>query len=86
MIINFSNKAKKLYKKLPLTIKKKADKQLKFIRVNPNHPSLNVKKMQGFENRWEARIDLHYRFTFEKHEDIITLRTIGPHDEGLGKK
>lgn len=35
---------------------------------------------------FEARIDIHYRFTFEITQDTITLRTIGPHDIGLGKK
>jgi putative component of toxin-antitoxin plasmid stabilization module len=35
---------------------------------------------------WEARIDKGYRFTFEKTEDSLILRTIGQHDEGLGKK
>jgi len=37
-------------------------------------------------NRFEARIDLHYRFTFEIKDNDVILRTIGPHDEGLGKK
>lgn len=41
--------------------------------------------MEG-ENVWEARVDRSYRFTFEKTGNTITLRTVGPHDEGLGKK
>lgn len=35
---------------------------------------------------FEARIDRHYRFTFEIKKDTAILRTIGSHDEGLGKK
>jgi len=35
---------------------------------------------------FEARVDLQYRFTFLIENEIILLLTIGPHDEGLGKK
>lgn len=35
---------------------------------------------------FEARIDIHNRFTFEISDEFITFLTIGPHDEGLGKK
>lgn len=85
MTINFSKKAEKGYKKLSLVIKKKADKQFKFLRTNPHHPSLNVKKMQG-EDYFEARIDYHYRFRFFIEKNTIFIITVGPHDEGLGKK
>lgn len=85
MKIIFTEKALKLYRKLPLPIKKKADKQFIFLATNTNHPSLRLKKMEGL-HRWEARIDKSYRFTFEKTADSLLLRTIGQHDEGLGKK
>lgn len=85
MIITFTDKALKGYRKLPLATKKKADKQFKFVVNNMYYPSLNTKKMEGV-NLWEARIDRSYRFTFEKHKDEIILRTVGQHDEGLGKK
>lgn len=41
--------------------------------------------MAGLD-RWEARVDKSYRFTFDKENDTIILRTVGVHDEGLGKK
>lgn len=85
MNIFFSEKAKKAYKKLPPDLKKKTDKQFQYLRENPSHSSLRIKKMQGVE-RWEGRISKSYRFTFEKENDSCTIRTIGPHDEGLGKK
>lgn len=52
---------------------------------NISYPSLRVKKIKGID-RFEARVDRSYRFTFEKTKDILILRTVGPHDEGLGKK
>ncbi|OGE00703.1 hypothetical protein A3J17_04070 [Candidatus Curtissbacteria bacterium RIFCSPLOWO2_02_FULL_40_11] len=75
----------KLYQKLPKNIQKKADKQIIFLSKNLFHPSLNTKKMKGI-NRWEVRVDKNYRFTFEKINEVIMLKTIGPHDIGLGEK
>lgn len=73
------------YTKLPARIRKKVDKQIKFIQQDISYPGLRVKKMQGID-RFEARVDRSYRFTFEKTKDILILRTVGPHDEGLGRK
>lgn len=73
------------YINLPKQIQKKVDKQIKFLLINPSYPSLRTKRMGG-SHRWEARVDRSYRMTFEKDQDIIILRTVGPHDEGLGKK
>lgn len=39
--------------------------------------------MQGYENRWEASINMFYRFTFEIHTDHYLFRRIGPHDDVL---
>ncbi len=85
MKITFTNKALKSYRKLPLRIKKKADKQFVVLIKDMYYPSLRTKKMEGV-NLWEARIDRSYRFTFEKTGYELILRTVGPHDEGLGKK
>ena len=40
----------------------------------------------GGANIFEARIDIHYRFTFQIAGEEIYILTIGPHDLGLGKK
>lgn len=81
----FTLRFKKQYKKLPANIQRKFIKQLQFLLSNYRHPSLQTRKMEGID-RFEARIDIHYRFTFELDEKNIILRTIGPHDEGLGKR
>ncbi|MBU3979336.1 hypothetical protein KJ980_05855 [Patescibacteria group bacterium] len=86
MRISFTKKALKAYESLPLSIKKKADKQFIFLVSDIRHPSLRIKKMQGYVDIWECRIDYHYRFTIIIEEQEITVRTIGPHDQGLGKK
>lgn len=85
MKITYSKKFLKSYNKLPLQIRKKVDRQIKHLTKDISYPSLRTKKMQGI-GRWEARIDRSYRFTFDREEDSITIRTVGPHDEGLGKR
>ncbi|MDH7476226.1 MAG: hypothetical protein QHH09_02005 [Microgenomates group bacterium] len=84
MKIILTARAEKTYKKLPLNIKLKTDKKLQLLLTNIKHPSLRVKKMTGI-NRFEARIDYHYRLTFIMKNNNIYILTIGPHDEGLGK-
>lgn len=85
MRITFTKKALKQYARLPLPIKKKADKQFTFVVKNFEHPSLQVKKMKG-SSFYEARVDYHYRFTFNIEGSEIFILTIGMHDEGLGQK
>lgn len=73
------------YQKLPKAIQEKFDKKILLFIANIHHPSLRVKKMKGHQNRWEASIDMFYRFTFEVHKDCYLLRRIGPHDDVLKK-
>lgn len=79
----WSDKFKRNYKRVPQQIKKKFQKQLNFLVIDVRYPSLRTKKMKGRENVWEARVDRSYRFTFQKENSDIILRTIGPHDEVL---
>ncbi|MBI5465015.1 type II toxin-antitoxin system RelE/ParE family toxin [Candidatus Gottesmanbacteria bacterium] len=85
MKITLSPTADKQLKKLPQVIDKKFIKQLTFLVSNPEHPSLRSKKMAS-ENKFEARIDRHYRFTYLMTKDEVFIISVGPHDEGLGKK
>ncbi|KKQ97702.1 MAG: hypothetical protein UT24_C0023G0008 [Candidatus Woesebacteria bacterium GW2011_GWB1_39_12] len=84
MNLVFTKQAEKLYQKLPSVIQKKVDRQFGFLLENYRHPSLRTRKMGG-EEKFEARIDKHYRFTFITVEEDIVILTIGPHDFGLGK-
>lgn len=83
--VRLTERAEKSYTKLPLHVKKKAKRQFKRLIDIPKYPSLRVKKKQG-ENIFEARVDYHYRFTFIVEEKTLWILSIGPHDEGLGKK
>ncbi len=85
MQVKLGRKALRAYDKLPLQIKRKTLKQFEFMTKNIYHPSLRVKKMSSI-NCWEARIDYQYRFTFIIESQTILILSVGPHDEGLGKK
>jgi len=80
----FTNKFKELYNNLPLPVRRKFAKQMGIMSQNAHHPSLHAKKIQGYKNIWEARVDFHYRFSFNWDKDVILLRVIGAHDEVLG--
>ncbi len=84
MNIVVSPKAEKQLSKLPQRIQKKTHRQFSFLISDYRHPSLFSRKMS--QNIFEARIDIHYRFTFQIEEETIYILTVGSHDEGLGKK
>jgi len=66
--------------------REKLRKQLEILISNPRHPSLGVKKIKGTKSIFEARVDDHYRFTFEYGEkNEIVLRVVGPHNSALKK-
>ncbi|MEW6104275.1 MAG: hypothetical protein AB1630_10780 [bacterium] len=71
------------YKVLPKEIKKVADKQIGFLATNLKHPSLQVHKIKGTKDKWEAYVTVKYRMTFQIENDIIILRKIGIHDKVL---
>lgn len=71
---------KKQYQKLPQQIKEAARKQLELLLSNPQHPSLNFKKLQDPRRIWEIRITQSYRLTLQIDKDIYVLRNIGTHD------
>ncbi len=80
MNLFFSKPFIKKYRKLPKRIQEKADEQITLMIINPQHPSLGLKKMKGQGDIWEGRITDDYRFTFHIDKDIYIMRKIGTHD------
>lgn len=68
------------YERLPRKVQTTLDGKLVRLANNFRHPSLRAKKMEGYENIWEARITKGYRFTFSKDESGYFIRRAGPHD------
>lgn len=71
---------RKDYEGLPQRLQRRLEKALGLLLQNPRHPSLQIKKMKGYENRWEARVTLHCRFTFTVEGDTYVLLPVGTHD------
>jgi len=71
------------YRQLPPQIQRKVDRQLRLLADNFRHPSLQTKKIQGTKGIFEARVDLHYRMSFEIEGDALVLRVVGNHDDVL---
>jgi mRNA-degrading endonuclease RelE of RelBE toxin-antitoxin system len=68
------------YERLPPQFQRRVDKALELLLQNPRHPSLQIKKLKGYETRWEGRVTLHYRFTFTLEGDTCILLRVGTHD------
>lgn len=79
MIIRFDKSFVKDYQKLPELQKKKVDKQLRLIKEDLHHPSLNAHKLGG-SSVWEARVDYHYRMTFRTEGIFVFMRRVGTHE------
>jgi len=74
---------KKAWQELTEEEKDVARKALRNVATDVRYPALRVKKMQGVEHIWEARVSRSLRMTFEIQGDRIILRNIGRHDETL---
>jgi mRNA-degrading endonuclease RelE of RelBE toxin-antitoxin system len=70
----------RMYAKLPPAIRKKVDRQLFNLAQDIRHPALYARKMTGVGDIWEARVNSHYRMTFQITDNVIILRKVGTHD------
>jgi mRNA-degrading endonuclease RelE of RelBE toxin-antitoxin system len=70
----------KEYEGLPERIQKRVDTVLQLLLETPRHPSLQLKKIKGHENRWEGRVTLQYRLIFRIEADTYLLLRVGTHD------
>jgi len=80
MKLSFTKPFKKDYQGLPENIQKEVDEQILRLPDNPKHASLRIKKMEGHQSIWEARIAGGYRMTFQIDGDTYLLRRAGRHD------
>lgn len=71
---------KKDFQQLPSAVQARAAKALELFAVNPRHPSLQAKKMEGAAGIWELRVSDNDRVTFQRFQGGILLRRIGTHN------
>lgn len=83
MKISRTARFKKAWEELSEEEKALARKALRHLAANLRYPALRVKKMQGVEHIWEARVSHSLRMTFLIEGYTIVLRNIGRHNETL---
>ncbi len=73
---------KKMYQKIPKEVQVLFLRKGAFFKKDTSHPSLRIKKMQGFKNPeiWELSLSMNFRVSFEVRNDIIFFRKIGNHE------
>lgn len=79
MQIEFSNNARKEYKKLDLKLRKQAKKKFNFLLDDFRHKSLNVKKYDKKLDIWQGRINKSWRFYFYIINDLYFVFKIRNH-------
>ncbi|MCX8126836.1 MAG: hypothetical protein N3E40_06865 [Dehalococcoidia bacterium] len=83
MRITRTDRFKKAWQELTEEEKELARKAIRNLAKDLRYPALRVKKIQGVEHIWEARVSRSLRMTFQIEGDTIILRNIGRHDETL---
>jgi hypothetical protein len=70
------------YDRLPIEIRKSADKAFSYLREDLSHPSLRLKPVGRY---WSIRLGGGYRALAQKQVEAFIWFWIGPHDEYLRK-
>jgi mRNA interferase RelE/StbE len=85
MTFRITERFRRAYKKLDPTKQSSIKKAILKMESNINHPSLRVKRIQGTIDIWEASADMKLRLTFNRENEVLTLRNCGDHDLTLKK-
>ncbi len=82
MIIDYSPEFKRLFKKLPLEVKKEAIKKEKIFLKDPYSQSLKTHKLSGkLKGRWAFSISYTHRIIFAfLDKEYVLFHSIGTHD------
>jgi len=73
---NFSPPQEQGSRRIRVRIQGATNRQLEHLLSDPEHPSLNIKKMKDPREIWEDRVTESYRFTFQIQEDIYNFQRI----------
>ncbi len=79
MKLRFTERADKDYAGLPVAVRKAFEKQLRFLLVNLQHPSLHAKKYSESLDVWQARVTRGWRFFFKIEANEYIILSIFPH-------
>jgi len=71
--------ASRAFDEAPEAVKKAFLKQAAFLKENLRHPSLQAKKYNEAEDKWQARVNKDWRFYFKIVGDTYIITDIIPH-------
>jgi mRNA-degrading endonuclease RelE of RelBE toxin-antitoxin system len=83
MAIVITDRFRKAYRAFPKPVQERIQKALRLLDENPRHPSLQVKKIGGTSNIYEARVDRKVRMSFQFDGEDKIMRNVDDHDECL---
>lgn len=69
------------FRQLPQDVKEKARRSYRFWKQNPNHPSLQFKRVHTREPIYAVRVGIGWRALGLREDDAIYWFWIGPHGE-----
>ena len=69
------------FRRLPESVQDQAKRAYEFFRIDPNHPSLEFKRVGLREPVYSARIGEHYRALASIVDGDVVWFWIGPHAE-----
>jgi hypothetical protein len=72
---------RKLFAALPESVREQARQAYRYFRENPQHPSLQFKRVHPTKPIYSARVTLDYRVLGVRADDEIVWFWIGSHDE-----
>ena len=82
MKIYYSSKFEKEYRRLPISVKRIAEKKEALFRKNPRNPALRTHQLIGrLKTYWSFSINYQYRIIFEfAGKDEVWFHSIGTHE------
>lgn len=82
MVIYYSSKFEKEYKRLSIDIKNLAEKKEKLFRENPHNPILKTHQLTGkLKTYWSFSINYQYRIIFEFISNSeVWFHSVGTHE------
>ena len=83
MPVELSKRFVRAYDRLSPQVQERVKRAIRLLDENWRHPSLRTKRLSGHRDIFYAHVDRNHHLTYERRDDLLTLRNVGPHDETL---